>query len=128
MAEESSWWDRDPIKLWAPLAALFVALLQTAAYAGYQVFYGAFGVAADEVGFDYSSILRRTSVTIAISFITTVLLLSILTLLIPFGVKLYRAGEVDNRSRALTQPYPDRAGWQAGLIFVWLLAAFLAGA
>jgi hypothetical protein len=122
MAEDRRWWDRDPVKVWAPLAAVVAAWLQTVAYAGYQAFYAAFDVRADEVGFDYTGTLRRSAVPIFISFVLALLVLSFLAVILPLvGRAMLVAGRDKERSRQLTQAYPGRAERQAVLLVVWIV-------
>ena len=121
MAANRHWWDRDPVKLWAPMAALVAAWLQTVAYAGYQAFYAAFGVRADEVGFDYTGTLRRSSVAIFISFAMVLLFLAFLAMLLPFVGVTWVAGSESGRSSQLARDYPARARRQLGLGAAWTL-------
>lgn len=119
--EEHRWWDREPVKAWAPLAALLAIALQTVAYAGYQAFYAAFGVGADEVGFEYTQTLRRTSAPLALSFIFILLLVSVLGLALALVVPMLRGSESE-RTRELRHTYPRRALRQAGLVVAFMTA------
>jgi hypothetical protein len=126
MAEDRRWWERDPVKLWAPIGALVAAGLQTQAYAGYQAFYGEFGVRADEVGFDYAGTLRRSSVPIFVSFALVLITLSLLALIGPPFVRLlWVAGRDDERSRLLASSYPRRGGRQTSLFVVWTFLSLI---
>lgn len=115
------WWERDAVRIWAPLAAVLAACLQTFAYAGYQGFYGEFGVDASEVGIDYSSILKRTATPLALSLVAVVVLLAFIGLVVPAGIALWRSGRESERDRELQRAYPARGGRGILLFCVWLL-------
>lgn len=57
------------------MSVLAAAVLQTIAYTGYKLFYNAFGVRPEEVGYDYASLFPRTAIPLAVllSFVLTAL-------------------------------------------------------
>jgi len=59
------WYDREPVKVWLPISAVAAATIQTTAYLNYKLFYARFNVRPEEVGYDYTSVLPRTTIQVA---------------------------------------------------------------
>jgi hypothetical protein len=121
--------QREPLRLWAPVAAILAAALQMAAYTGYKLFYQSFGVTPEETGIEYSSILVRSALQLLLLFVVVLLLLTTLSLMVSFypalGWLFYRW----NRSREagnLARIFPSRASRYGALGIVWF-AGFLGG-
>jgi hypothetical protein len=71
------WYEREPLAIWLPLAAMATATIQTVAYAGYKFFYGSFGVRPQEVGYDYTSLIPTNAFQLALITSFALLLLGV---------------------------------------------------
>lgn len=78
------WYDREPLAIWLPLAAVAGGTVQTVAYVGYKLFYNSFGVRPEEVGYEYTSLIPRTAFQLALIISLALLLLSVLSFSIAF--------------------------------------------
>jgi hypothetical protein len=108
------WYDREPLSIWLPLAAVAGGTVQTVAYVGYKLFYNSFGVRPEEVGYEYTSLIPRTAFQLALISSGVIAFLGLLSLSAAFYGGMLKPMFDDWRASRRPQPETDDGATRAG--------------